>query len=477
MKILLLNPPTLDNRAFIREGRCMQEGGVWTTLWPPVTLATAAALLEGGGHDVTLRDCAANGMTRQALLDFFDAGSFDIVAWGAATPSIGSDLALAGELRGLRPQVRTAVLGTHCSHFAGECLDAAPDLDYIISREPEETLAELAAILEGGGEPGGIEGLSFRDCEGRIVHTPPRAFVANLDALPFPAWHLVDRSRYRLPLSGEGFLIIAPSRGCPYSCTFCTSQAYYGKKLRKKSVPRVIAEIEHARDHFGTRQFFIWADTFTADKDYVRRFCAALGERGLKIGWTCNSRVDTVDADMLRQMRKAGCWMISFGIESGDQELLDSMGKRITVEKARDAARWAKEAGMVVAGHFVLGLPGETVETLEKTIAFSLELDIDIGQFYSAAPFPGSELFDTAIKQGWIDGGAFDEFSQNSSVMKLPGLEPAVVDKYRMIAYKRFYFRPRPHLRMLRLVRPRGLWNALWGAARFMRWAGTSHGE
>lgn len=476
MKILLLNPPTSDNKAFIREGRCNQEQGVWATLWPPITLATSGAILEKKSHDVEILDCAAMGISRQDLLNRICEDDYEFIVWSTATPSIGSDLALANEIKRINRGIKTAVFGTHVTALAEECLRETEGLDFIVRNEPEESLSALAEVLEKGENNsciGSIEGISYKNGDGKVLHNSSRPFIHELDNLPFPAWHLLALEKYRLPLIGKNFLILSPVRGCPYSCTFCTAQTYYGKRLRRRSVPSMMDEIKHAMVRFNINQFFIWADTFTADRDYVSRFCQAIQQKGLKIGWTCNSRVDTVDQPLLEAMASAGCWMISYGIESGNQAVLDQAKKKTTIDQSRNAVKMAKQAEIKVAAHFVLGLPGESEKTLKETIDFALSLDVELAQFYCATPFPGSSLYELARSQGWIEDRNFEEFRQDNAVMNMPGLTPAMVNHYRKKAFRRFYLRPNRLFQMLKLMRASGITESIKGGLRFMRWAGS----
>ena len=471
MKILLLNPPTIDNKAIIREGRCNQEQGVWGTLWPPITLVTVGAMLEDLGHDVEILDCAALGMRRSEFLDRLSKRDDTFIIWSTATPSIKSDLAFANEIKEIQPDIKTAVFGTHVTALAEQCLTEAESLDYIIRNEPEETLVVLAESLDKGLSVKDIQGLSYKEGKSRVIHNPPRPFIRDLDSLPFPAWHLLELEQYKLPLINEKFLILSPIRGCPYPCTFCTARTYYGNRMRRRSVQKVMEEVEYNSARFNTHQFFIWADTFTADRDYVTHFCQAIKDRGLKIGWACNSRVDTIDHDLLRLMAEAGCWMISYGFESGNQTVLNATRKNISLSQSRDAVKLANRMGIRVVGHFVLGFPKETEESLKETIDFSLSLDIELAQFYCAVPFPGSYLYDLAKTHKWIEDKTFDEFSQDRAVMKLPGLVPAIVNEYRKKAYRKFYLRPNCVLRVLRLLHVGGLWGTLKNGFRFIKWA------
>ena len=469
MQILVLNPPTRDGKGFIREGRCNQEGSVWTTLWPPISLATMAAVLERDGHRVAAIDAGAIGLPRERLLEGVASQPPDAVIWSTGTPSIADDLALAGELKSAAPRAATAVFGTHVTALDRKVLEETPGLDAVFRNEPEATAGVWAERVAKGEPLDGVAGLSFRSGP-EIVRNPDRPFLDDLDALPDPAWHLFDLDAYRLPLKGERFLMVTPHRGCPYPCSFCTAQTYYGARLRKRSPARVVLEIERNLTRYGVREFFFWSDTFTLHKGYVLELSQALEPLG--ISWASNSRVDSIDAEVAQAMRRAGCWMVSFGIETGDQAVLETMGKGASVEEASAAVRVAKEAGLKVAGHFVLGLPGETRESLERTLHFASRLPLDFVQFYCAVPLPGSRLYQTARERGWLASEDFSRFRQDEAVLNLPGLSPAEVMRYRQLAYRRFYMKPHVLLGALALLSPRNLRNLGRGVRRFFRWAG-----
>jgi anaerobic magnesium-protoporphyrin IX monomethyl ester cyclase len=452
MRVLLFNPPTPDNKKFIREGRCTQEQGVWGTLWPPVSLATTAAVLEQAGHVVRVYDCPAIDMRVSGLLAAAASFAPECVMWSTGTPSISSDLALARDFKRIRPDACTAVFGTHVTVLDRQSLSAQPELDCIIRHEPELTAACLAEALEHGRGPGDVAGITCRGPAGEIRATPGRPFIENLDDLPFPAWHLLDIRPYRLPLKGRPFLIVAPQRGCPFGCSFCTCQAYYGSRLRRRRAARVVDEIEHDLRRWGIRDFFFWAETFVLDREYVASLCHELLARGLGISWTCNSRVDIVDRDLLALMARAGCWMISFGIESADQTILDGAHKGVTVQQAAEAVSAASAAGIKTAGHFIFGLPGETERSMRTTLGFARSLGLDIAQFYCCAAFPGSRLYDQALTAGWLRDAGFSRFSQSSALLQLPTVAPGRVESFRRQAYRRFYLNPGACLRVMRML-------------------------
>ena len=261
-------------------------------------------------------DAAATGYPRRELVREVVAQRPDAVIWSTGTPSIVDDLALANELKQVAPDVRTAVFGTHVTALDTACLEKTPGLDAIFRNEPELTAAEWVARLDD--RPwGDILGLSYR-LNDEILRSSDRPFLSELDELPHPAWHLFDLDVYRLPLKGSRFLMVTPHRGCPYPCSYCTAQTYYGAKLRRRSVARVREEIERNVEVHGVSELFFWSDTFTIDKSYVLELCDAI--EPLDVRWASNSRVDTLDDEMARAMRRAGCWMLSFGIESGDHQ-------------------------------------------------------------------------------------------------------------------------------------------------------------
>ncbi len=473
MKILLLNPPTRDNKKFIREGRCTQEQGVWATLWPPVSLVTIGAVLEQDGHEVRIIDCPGRGMSWDGLREKIAAILPGLVIWSTGTPSIQNDLSLARVIKDIDGSITTAVFGTHVTALDRQCLESFPHLDVIIRHEPELTAQELARALHQGKSFADLQGISCRTPAGELRANPARPFIENLDTLPFPAWHCIPVDSYRLPMKGRPFLIIAPQRGCPFSCSFCTCQTYYGRRLRTRSIDSVMAELQYDMQRFAVSDFFFWAETFVIDRDYVARLCDAILERGLKISWTCNSRIDIVDDRLLGLMARAGCWMISFGIESADQAVLDRAGKGTKVEQARVAVQSARRAGVKTAGHFILGLPGDTPGSVAQTIALAKNIGLDIAQFYCCVPFPGSRLYEQALGEGWIGPQDFTCFNQAGAVMNLPTISPAEVNRARSRAYRSFYGRPAAWYRIAGMLGG-GSMRALWKTLKdFMRWSGT----
>jgi anaerobic magnesium-protoporphyrin IX monomethyl ester cyclase len=464
--ILLFNPPAPGGLGYTREGRCTQEAGVWGTQWPPLTLATAAALLRRDGHCVTLRDYPATGADLLSLTEDLRRLRPGFAIWSTGTPTLSSDLDIARVVRGNSPASVTAVIGTHVTVRPEEAL-CEPALNVVVRGEPEGIIRELCRC---DGRWAEVPGISWRDDDGAIRRNPDAPWL-DPGAIPEPDWDGLDCDAYRLPLKGRRFLITAPVRGCPYRCTFCTAPLYYGSRLRRRPVAQVVDEMAASISRYGIREFFIWADTFTADRRYVQELCRFVLEKGLRISWTCNSRVDTIDEETLRLMKQAGLWMISFGLESGNDAILAASGKGITAAQSREAVRMADRLGIRTAGHFMFGLPGETEETMAQTLALALSLPLDIAQFYAATPFPGTALYDDALREGWLkEAGKGGAFAQNSAVMELPGLPAARVNAFRREAYRRFYLRPRAATRVLSMAEPGALAGMPPLLRRFLLW-------
>ncbi len=470
MNILLLNPPTPEGKKFIREGRCTQEIGAWGTLWPPISLATIGAVLEKENHRVQLLDCPAENVGLAQLRKRIEDFSPQAVVWSTGTPSIQGDLELGLFVKKINADIRTVIFGTHATVFSEEILREYPAIDAVVRNEPEFTIRELMQTYSEAGGLKEVAGITFRDRDSRVRKNAAREYIDPLDQLPFPAWHLINPDHYRLPLKGDKFLIINPIRGCPFPCTFCTSRIYYGEKTREKSIPAVMSEIRAAIKNFNVREFLVWSETFTLDKSYVHDFCTAILKEGLKFSWACNSRVDTIDESMLRHMAEAGCWMISYGIESGNQDILNQCRKNTRVEAIGPAVKMAKNAGLKVAGHFVFGLPGESLKTMEETAALSRSLDLDFVQYYCVVPFPGTELYDLAKERGWIENTPWENYRQDKAILNFPHLSAKEIQAYRQKAFKAFYLKPSTGIKLLPLLKLKGFKIAFTRVKNFLGW-------
>jgi radical SAM superfamily enzyme YgiQ (UPF0313 family) len=336
---------------------------------------------------------------------------------------------------------------------------------------PEETLRsvrEIDIIVRGEGEEAILElindkplhdilGISFRD-GGCIVNTPPRELIKDLDHLPFLAYNLLPRARYR-PHPPHGrvfpFITLTTSRGCPYKCNFC-SKPIFGSTYRAQSASRVIAEIQYYIHQLGVKEIAFYDDVFTLDKKRVHDICDGLLKQLHKIHWTCESRVNLVDQELLTHMKESGCYSIAYGIESGSQKMLDSIHKGIKREQIVDAIRMTRAAGIETVGYFMIGSPGENCETVRETIDFAKQLKLDFAQFAIAIPLPGSELY-----RIYKDGGGADvpwesfvyEGKQEPPVFESDELKRRDLKRLKSKAYKQFYLRLSYILQRVRAIR------------------------
>ncbi|MBN1223237.1 MAG: radical SAM protein [Candidatus Aminicenantes bacterium] len=447
MKILLLNPPYAFK--VVREGRCQHEAAIWDSVYPPLSLATIASYLRDD-HEVRIVDAIAEEMDGSSLIREIEADKTDLVIASVSTPTIKDDLDILKKLKSLSP-AKIAIFGVHATYFA-EDLIREDCIDYVILNDPEIPAAQIAS-----GKKGNLEGV-VTEIDGEIISVPPPA--KKISSFRIPSWDLVDLTKYKIPIKRKSYVLVSTARGCPYDCSFCVVPYYYGKRIRYREVDEIIEELK-AVSKFVDNVFF-HTDLFTFKKDYVLSLCERICQESLGIEWICNSRVDTFDREMADAMKKAGCWMVSFGVESGNQEILDLCGKRITLEQSKKAIQISHEAGLISIGHFVLGFPGESGDTLRQTVRFSSAIDPDFAEFYIATPFPGSRLFENVKKKIELDWNDIrydhDPYDTNFDL-----------EKIRKSAYFRFYLRPKKIMRFIRLFGLGKIFAMGTSAIRFLR--------
>ncbi len=440
MRVLLLNPPCRDGRRYVREGRCTHATSLWGTAWPPYTLALLGGRLRQRGHTVRLLDGATGAVRFRELGRRAADFDPDLALLAVSAPTFPSDLQCIAEIRAVIPRCSIGVFGVHPTAAPELYLAGQPHADFVIRGEPELTADRVVEMLDSEGRLQAAEGLSTR-CGSHIEHGPSRPPASNLSALGKPDWSLIQPTHYRLPFLGRPFLPVLTSRGCLYVCTFCTQHLYYGRRFRTRAAEEVAAEVEELRAHFGVRDFFLWSECFSADQEHAHAVCEALKKvRG--ISWVATTRADCVSPDLLRSMRQSGCWLISFGFECGSEEVLEACRKGHTLEASVRAARWAREAGLMVVGQFIFGLPGETPETARQTLRLALALKLDFAQFYCAAPYPGTELHEAWCSSWSKPGAPLLPISQEQAWAFTGGLSARATERWRSWATLRFYGRP-----------------------------------
>ena len=419
----MLNPPY-----FPRFGREMrwQDTGRGGTLYYPIWLSYATGLLESLGHRVRLVDCPAWNWSVDDVLKDIEKFDPDLVVVETSFTSLKNDLEIVRRIKEL--EFKVATVGPPVSQFAEEILKFA---DFAARYEFDFTIAELCDVMEKRGNLEGVLGISFR-VDGKIFHNPERPFSTSeqLDRLPFVSEvyrkHLNIRD-YFLNYSLYPMVQIFTGRGCPNSCTFCSwPQTFTGKKYRVRSIDNLLDELEFIESEMKVKEVFFEDDTFTISKKRVLEFCRGYRERKLEISWSCNARVDTLDFETMREMRRANCRFLVVGFESADNGILGNIKKGFTAEKAKEFAREVKKAGLFLHADFIIGLPGETRETIEKTRKFIKEIKPEQLQVSVVTPFPGTELYDWLKERGYLvtdDPSEYlDERGHQKSVVSYPWL-------------------------------------------------------
>jgi radical SAM superfamily enzyme YgiQ (UPF0313 family) len=442
MNTYLLNPTLQAQEKFIREGRCMQKASSWAATWPPISLAMLAAIAKrrGSAHVV---DGNVEELTLDDVLRDIKEHQAELVLINTGFPSIDGDMAVAKAIKEALPQIKVAAFGVYFTMLEKQGMENYPFLDFAFVGEPEDTLDELLVALEAGTQDlTAIRGLAWHSSAG-IVLNAPRPLIDDLDRLPMPDRSFLKNDRYRLPHNNRVFTLVPTGRGCPYPCVYCIVNAYYGRKARKRSIDSIICEIRECVNQYGIEEFLFWEEVFTLDKDYVLAVCQAIEEAGLKIQWAATTRVTSVQEDVLRAMKRAGCYLLGLGVESGSQTILDNAKKRQTTEDVRRAVACCKKVGIQTMGHFIFGLPGESKETAEQTIRFMLDLDLDYMQCYCAVPYPKTELGELAKAKGWVRADRWSQYDfGGDSIMNTDQLTCEEVTLFRKKAFRRFYFRP-----------------------------------
>jgi len=416
---------------------------------PPLGLAYVCAAVERwSGAEVYLLDPVAGKKTVEETLDAVVRFKPDVLYAAAGTSTLRRDLGFLARCKGTLPGLKTAVMGTHVTVLPGDAF-VVPGADFAIRGEPERTAAELATALAGGRSVEDVPGLAIRR-DGSHKLTPDRPLIADLDEVPHPARRFFRPYVYSPPFTrGRRFDVLITSRGCPYPCNYCSTGAYYGKKIRFRSPGDVIAELREMIEVEGVTQVGFWDDTFTIGKRRVMEICERIDESGLEFEWMCMSRVDTVDEEMLAALAGAGCYLILYGVESGSQRVLDAMKKEITLAQVERAFEMTYDAGIEAAAFFMFGNLEETEDDIRATVEFAKKLNASFASFNIATPYPGTELYET-VK---------DEL--NADMEGMNARRAAVGDKellesYISRAYREFYVRPSYVRRRLRRVRSAG---------------------
>ncbi len=475
--IVLVNPPTPDGDLWIRTqhrvGRRTRENMVW----PQEELAQMAALLHPT-YEVAIIDANAERMTWPEFAKKLSQLQPRYYLTQVTAPTLENDMygCFLAKSRG----ATTIAFGTHVTAIPKETLRPFPALDFVLHGEPDLTIRDLLDHLEGkieerppeikllfdkhdpSYEPAldkdgavqmeGIKGLVWRK-EGEIRVNLPRPFIADLNDLPMPLHELLPLNKYRMPMIKGPFTFIVTSRGCPAGCIYCIKHVSYQYSARIRSPETIMKELWHLKE-LGINNIHMYADLFTVHRDQVVELCRRMIDEQINIKWTCNSRVDYVDEEMLQLMAEAGNWLISWGIESGSEQILKHARKGAYPDKAERALNWARRSGIKNWGYFIIGLPGETEETIRKTIDFAKSLPLDIALFHVAAPYPGTPFFFEVVENEWFRKGTrWEQVDMDqATVLDYPNLSAERLLYWQRRAFREWALRPGPILTYLKML-------------------------
>lgn len=472
--ILLVNPPAPDGGIWIRSQHRVGRKSRENMYWPQVELAQFAALLAKD-YKVQIIDAIGERLTWPQFEQRLRAANPKYYLTEVTAPTLQNDM--YGVFLAKAIGAITMAFGTHVTPMPHETMNPFPALDFILRGEPEMTLREIVDTFEGkvtteettikllkdtgspfptksiaetNGDLSHIKGLVWRK-DGKVVMNPDRLFIPNLDDLPTPLHNLLPLDKYRGPMMKGAYSFVVPARGCSAGCIYCIKHVSYQWSLRLRSPENIMKELRLLKS-LGINWIQFYADLFTLSREQVIGLCKLMVEEKINMHWMSNSRVDYVDEEMLQWMAKAGCWMISWGIESGSYEILKRAHKGADPAKAERALTWARQAGIRNWGYFIIGLPGETEETIKQTMAFSKKLPLDIALFHIAAPYPGTPFFFQVVENGWFRPGTrWEEVDMDrSTVLDYPNLRAERLEYWQKRAFREWAFRPGPIFWFLR---------------------------
>ncbi len=470
MKVLVINEPYVKGFNRSQRWAARTRGRV---LRAPDWLAYATAVLEDAGIDVKLFDFPAEDWDKNDLRRLVIDEDPDYIVLDSTTPSVYSDIDCARICKEAC-HAKVIMVGPHASAMPEETIQIADGaVDVICIGEYDYTVLEVVTNYPDLKE---VTGICYRE-DGHPQMSAPRPLIDDLDTLPFPAWHHLDLMSYFDGTKLHPYIDIFSGRGCPHKCIFCLwPRVMHGRKIRLRSPEKVVDEIEHdielCPQVVRGGEFFFEDDTFTVVKSNALAICEEILRRGLKITFSVNARTDTADEELFRMLKRAGCRELLVGFESGDQGMLNRMEKNETVDDASRFMTLAHKADLDVHGCFVLGLPGETEKSIEKTTEFALQLGLHTAQFSAAVPFPGTPFFDYCRDEGLLKVDKWDEWllkGEQASVIEYPGLSKETIQEGVDRGLKKFYFRPGYMIKFLFETKGKSdLYRKLRGARNFL---------
>ena len=447
MKIALIFPPYNLIKEAYGSKKQIKRGNL-----PPLGLGYLGGALEEKGYDVKIIDASSMGIEYKRVIDILKKYRPNLIGI-SANNAVSKNSLILSRLIKKEMEIPIIIGGPYPTCFPNQCLNDK-SVDYIVIGEGEIIFLELIDNVLNNRNIKEVSGIGYKE-KNKIHFTEEAKPISKLDELPQIAWHLFDMKLY-IPLPNQYKKLPAinyiTSRGCVWrKCAFCYQAGIMGQIYRRHSPERVIKDIKYLIDNYEIKEISFWDDNFLINFKWVKKFCDLLRENKLNLIWSCYGRVDTVSKEMLKEVSKTGCWSVFYGIESGNQDLLDGINKGTNLEQIRNAIKWTHEFGMETRGSFMLALPGETPKKAEKTIKFAIELDLDYAQFLPTYPEYGTKLYELAMKTGRLVKG----YHGRTKAAYIPeGYKGGgQVEYYIKRAYRKFYFRPRYMWKILKKIR------------------------
>ncbi|MEE0719759.1 MAG: radical SAM protein [Methanobrevibacter smithii] len=431
MKVLFVNPPqTASKYKFM---------GV---IAPPLGIAYMAGVLQENNIDVEILDASAEDMDFKDVEKELLKRKPDLVALTALTPTIGRALETAQVVKETLPDSIVVMGGYHPTFNFIETLEDE-NVDIVIRGEGEYIMLNLVQALENQSSLHDVKGIVFEDKNSKeIVVNPEAPLIQDLDELPFPALNLLPMKKYRLLDMDTHMTTMITTRGCPMQCSFCSSAAMHGKKIRERSVENIVDEIEYLNTNYDIDTIAFMDDTFTLKKRKVMAICDEILKRNIEIMWGCTSRVDTLDEKLLKKMKEAGCITIFIGVESADQQQLDNMCKNTTIAKIENAFKIAHKLKIRTIASVALGMPGDTKEIMNKTVKFVHKLKPNYAIYSLATPYPGTKFYKEAFEKNLIKIKDWSKYTLITPILETIDCSLNDMRKIQAKAFMKFYLRP-----------------------------------
>ncbi|MBT4824993.1 radical SAM protein [Candidatus Woesearchaeota archaeon] len=446
MKILIINPPWPGKGYGTRSQNRIIKQRSDLYLQYPLFYGYSVSRLKNVGHELFYIDSVVQGFDKEQTLQKIKEISPDLILMETTTPSSEYDFEYMKLMKEANNPTTTTIIavGPHVTYFPKEALEKCNAINVVIKGEYDTKIVEVVDAIKAN-ELDKIPGITFRDQEGKIVDTGMPTYSDDLDGLPFPDRDLIPFHWY-----GEAwwnlkpFMNISTSRGCPFQCTFCLwPHSMETGKWRTRSIDNVMEELKFLVKQYGLKEINIDDSTFTVRKERVLEFCQKLRENNLKILWTCNARVNNVDEELLKEMKKAGCKMIRFGVESGDPEVLKKMKKGVTIEEMKHAFKITRKHGILALGGFMFGFPYDNMDSINKTLELAKELKPDMIQASIPMPYPGTPLYEEVKNEDKLLAKDWKEYDMTAGpIMKMDGVSREELMSVLNRVYKEFYFRP-----------------------------------